>query len=76
MNTTLENLKSELPPILYRNHPRFKELVGLSPRTLANLDALGQGPPERVCLGRLVGYPRAALLGWLAAKMTTPGRDE
>ena len=74
VNTALENLGSALPPILYRNNPRFKELVGLSPRTMANLDCLGLGPAEKVCLGRLVGYPRQALLTWLGARMTVAPR--
>ena len=39
----LEDLKSSLPPVLYRSHPRFKELIGISPRTMANLDSLGVG---------------------------------
>jgi len=61
----LRKLGADLPPIVFRNNPRLRELIGLSPRSLANLDCLGQGPPERILIGRLVGYPRDALIAWL-----------
>ena len=65
----MTNLAKELPPVLYRTNPRFRELTGLSPRTMANLDCLGQGPAQRVRLGKTVGYPRAALLAWLEERL-------
>ncbi len=34
----------------------------LNPRTMANLDSLGQGPRERYSMGRTVFYPVDALL--------------
>lgn len=36
----------------------------LSPRTLANLDSLGEGPPRGRC-GRKVFYPVDTLVAWL-----------
>ena len=36
----------------------------LHPRTLRNLDSLGQGPP-RIKLGRLVAYPVDGLVQWM-----------
>jgi hypothetical protein len=61
----MEDLKEELPAILFRNNPRFKEITGVSPRTMANLDSLGLGPRRRVRNGRLIGYPKLDLLVWL-----------
>ena len=64
----LSALLDELPPILFRNHPRFRELTGISPRSLANLDYQGRGPSERVLVGRVVGYPRRAFVKWLESR--------
>lgn len=58
-------LEPELPPIVFRNHPQFKELTGYSPRTIANYDSVGAGPAQRITLGRVVGYPRDSLIRWL-----------
>lgn len=65
----IDEIRSTLPPVLYRTNPRFRELTGLSPRTMANLDSLGQGPAQRVRLGRTVGYPKEALLAWLVERL-------
>lgn len=77
---TIKELAQALPPILYRTNPRFRELVGLSPRSMANLDSLGRGPAQRVLLGKAVGYPRQALLAWLAKRLRVEerghGREE
>jgi len=59
-----EKLLSTLPPIFSRQ-TASKAIGGLlAPRTLANLDSLGQGP-ERVQLGRRVGYERDNFVAWL-----------
>ena len=68
-NELMDELASSLPPVLYRTNPRFRELTGLSPRTMANLDSLGHGPDQRVRLGKIVGYPRGSLLNWLAERL-------
>lgn len=39
----------------------------LSPRTLANLDSLGDGPPRGRC-GRKIFYPVDSLVAWLKAR--------
>lgn len=64
----LSALLGELPPWVARTHPRFKELVGYSGRTLANMDCLGQGPKHRILLGNTVAYPREDLIEWLEAR--------
>ncbi|MDQ5988651.1 MAG: hypothetical protein CSYNP_04412 [Syntrophus sp. SKADARSKE-3] len=61
-------LESEMPPIIFRNHPKFKELTGYSPRTLANEDSRGTGPSQRVVIGKNTGYPREPFLDWLESR--------
>jgi hypothetical protein len=39
----------------------------LHPRTMANLDALGQGP-ERIRVGRKIGYPVLSLIAWMKSR--------
>lgn len=63
-------LERILPPVVFRTYPRWKELIPYSPRSLANYDSLGTGPAERIRVGRVVGYPRAALLEWLRQRST------
>jgi len=65
IRSILEPLREKLPPIVFRTYPHFKEEVGYSPRYVANEDARGAGPKQRICVGRLVGYPRDALIDWL-----------
>ncbi len=62
------DLKSALPPVLFRTDPDFRRLVGLSPRSIANLDAKGKGPRQRVRIGGVVGYPRHALIEWMKSR--------
>jgi hypothetical protein len=58
-------LEKALPPIVFRNWPNWRQVLPISPRTLANEDSLGTGPHEKIMVGRVVGYPRAALIEWL-----------
>jgi predicted DNA-binding transcriptional regulator AlpA len=64
----LSELLNELPPFVTRTFPRFQELTGYSARTLANFDSKGEGPSERILMGRTVAYPRQALVAWLEAR--------
>lgn len=64
-----ELLGDVLPPILFGNNPKFKELTGLSPRTIANEVSRGRGPEEIIKVNRkLVGYPRDAFIRWLESR--------
>ena len=38
----LRDLAKQMPAIVLRNHPRFKEWTGSSPRTMANRDSQGK----------------------------------
>jgi len=64
----------ELPAVLFRNHPDFKKLTGISPRTMSNLDCLGLGPKERLQIGRTVGYKRQDLLEWMESRAVSFGK--
>ena len=64
----LSALRKELPPFVSRTHPRFRELTGYSPRTVANMDCLGEGPEKRIILGNVVAYERESLIEWLEAR--------
>jgi hypothetical protein len=64
----LSALLKELPPYVARTFPRFKELTGYSPRTIANMDCLGEGPEKRIMLGNVVAYERESLIEWLEAR--------
>jgi hypothetical protein len=58
-------LEKVLPPIVFRNWPRWRDVLPIAPRTVANFDSLHTGPKEKIMCGRVVGYPRAALIAWL-----------
>ena len=40
----------------------------LHPRTMANLDALGEGP-GKITIGRMVAYDRDALAAWVESRV-------
>lgn len=44
----------------------------ITPKTLANLDSLGQGP-KRIKIGRKTGYPVNEFVSWLRDRATEPG---
>jgi len=60
-----EELEKELPPIVFRKWARWRDVIPYAPRTVANEDSRGTGPKERIQCGRVVGYPRKALIEWL-----------
>lgn len=52
------------PVVARREVSRFSGGV-LNPRTLANLDSLGQGPPRIALRPRVIAYPTRALVEWM-----------
>lgn len=40
----------------------------ITPGRMANLDALGQGPGERLRIGRKIAYPIRSLVAWLESR--------
>lgn len=67
-NQFFKALESELPPVF--NRKTASQAIGglMSPKTMANLDALNQGPPK-VQLGAKVGYERESFLTWLKQRL-------
>ncbi len=63
--TALDELEKVLPPIVFRNWRGWRDTLPIAPRTVANEDSLGTGPRKKIMVGRVVGYPRAALIAWL-----------
>ncbi len=61
----LSMLEKELPPIVFRNFPKWKDLLPIARGTIANMDCVGLGPKERIICCRVVGYPRESLIEWL-----------
>jgi len=59
-------------PIVARD--RIEKFSGglLRPKTMANLDSRGEGPP-RVKVGRKVGYPVEGLVQWMESRSTEGG---
>ena len=68
IDTLLADIERTLPPIVFRNWPRWKDVLPMSPRSVANDDCLGVGPKERIYMGRNAGYPKASLMEYLRAK--------
>lgn len=64
----IENLRQNLPPLF--NRKTVQEALGqtIKARTLANLDALKQGPPK-FRLGKNVFYERESFLEWLISRL-------
>jgi len=58
------------PVIARHDVPAFTCGLIASGRTLANLDSLGEGPGQKVRVGRAVGYPTVVFCAWLAGRLT------
>jgi hypothetical protein len=72
----LSAIAEELPPVVFRNWNRWRDVLPMSPRSVANDDCLGKGPAERVYVGRNAGYPRAAFLDYLKKRTRLSGGEE
>ncbi|HQO64732.1 MAG TPA: hypothetical protein PK528_14070 [Syntrophorhabdus sp.] len=69
----LAEIEKVLPPIVFRNWSKWRDVLPMSPRSVANDDCLGIGPKEKVYLGRVAGYPRSSLMAYLKTKTRMPG---
>jgi len=61
----LAAIAAELPPIVFRNWHKWRDVLPMVPRSVANDDSKKIGPTEKVYVGRNCGYPRAAFLEYL-----------
>jgi hypothetical protein len=64
----LDDIEKVLPPIIFRNWSKWKDVLPMSPRSVANDDCTGQGPAERIYCGRNAGYPRSSFMDYLRKK--------
>ena len=70
MQTLIEDILKSCPgPVISRKEAA--KLTGglISEKYLANLDCNGEGPNERVNVGRRVGYKSESFAHWLAARI-------
>jgi hypothetical protein len=58
-------LEQALPPVVFRNWPKWRDILPIAPRTVANEDSKGTGPTGKVMVGRVCGYYRANFVQWL-----------
>ncbi|HNZ29834.1 MAG TPA: hypothetical protein PKJ42_07570 [Candidatus Goldiibacteriota bacterium] len=58
-------IAEELPPVVFRNWNRWRDVLPMSPRSVANDDCLGKGPAERVYVGRNAGYTKKSFIDYL-----------
>lgn len=65
----LAAIAAELPPIVFRNWHKWRDVLPMAPRTVANDDSIGEGPTEKVYMGRNAGYPRGAFLEYLRKRI-------
>lgn len=66
--TILDQLEASLPLLVARD--QVEKLTGgaVTRGTLARLDHEGQGPKERIRIGRKVAYSRAGFMEWLRSR--------
>jgi hypothetical protein len=71
MNKTIDLTRLKQWPSPYVSRDKVGEFSGgiLHPRTMANLDSLGQGPKGRIRMnGKKITYPVDELINWLEAR--------
>jgi len=70
--TSIEELKTILPPIFARSD--IGKLTGgiIQPGTLRNKDSRGEGIAGRFLIGRRIFYSREDFLLWLSARIKAP----
>ena len=81
----LSALFAELPPWVSRKFPKFKDVIGYSPRSFANMDSLGMtNEIKKIMKAGAICYDRTTLVKWLeersrvvekGAAMTEPLRN-
>ena len=67
----LAAIAAELPPVVFKNWKRWRDVLPVTPGTVANDDCLipSRGPKEFVYVGRVKGYPKAAMIDYLRGKI-------
>ena len=65
----LSAIAEELPPVVFRNWHKWRDVLPMAPRTVANDDSIGKGPKEKVFVGRNAGYAKQAFLEYLRKRI-------
>lgn len=65
----LAAIAAELPPVVFKNWHKWRNVLPMAPGSIANDDCLGKGPKEFIFIGRVKGYPKAALIDYLREKV-------
>lgn len=65
----LESLEQRLPAVFDRATASKCLGCTLSPKTLSNADAQGNGPKIKMKLGKKIVYERTAFLEWLRSRL-------
>lgn len=65
----LAAIAEQLPPVVFKNWRGWLDVLPFATGTVANDDSLGRGPKQFVFVGRVKGYPKAAMLDYLRGKM-------
>lgn len=65
----LAAIAAELPPVVFRNWHKWRDVLPMAPRTVANEDSIGIGPKEFIYVGRVKGYPRESFLAYLRERI-------
>lgn len=63
------------PLVARREVTRFSGGI-LNPRTLANLDSQGEGPPRVKWGAKMVAYPTKSLVEWMRKRATKTTNEE
>jgi hypothetical protein len=58
-------------PYILRTDPLRRQLDGLSPAVMANMDSDGTGPERLIYVGRKAAYETSAYIDWLANRVST-----
>jgi hypothetical protein len=67
----LAMIEAQLPPIVFKNWRGWRDVLPFAPGTVANDDCQipSRGPKEFVYVGRVKGYPKAAMIDYLREKV-------
>ncbi len=72
----LAAIAEELPPVVFRNWHKWRDVLPMAPRTVANEDSIGKGPKEFIYVGRVKGYPRESFLAYLRERIRFTEENE
>jgi hypothetical protein len=63
----IEQALADLPGLITRE--QLAHIIGLSRRTLANKDSIGQGPSNPLRMGQRVLYDKRSVINWMVSRV-------